>query len=68
MTVYVSIIQDRHTDVEAELFTTAAAAVAYARAAILDIAHGEEDGFEEEDIEGWVYFAQYKYERDCVRV
>jgi len=67
MKIYLVIIEDRHTDVDVIPFLDEKMAVDYAKAAALAYCHDPED-FEEEDIEGWLYYARYSSEGDCVRV
>jgi hypothetical protein len=65
--VYVAIINDRHADTEAYVFSTAEAAIGYARSCALEYARQLED-FEEKQIEGWLYYATYSCESDSVWV
>jgi len=67
MTIYVTMVADRHTDPEPYLFTTAAAAIAYAEAAAAENATDPDD-IEEEPVEGWLYYARYSVEGDSVWV
>jgi hypothetical protein len=66
MTVYIAILEDRHIDVQAEVFTTAEKAIAYAKAFMLaNAAYPDEI---EEDPEIGIYHATYSSEGDCVSV
>ena len=59
-TVYIVVIEDRHTDVRVEAFATREAAVRRARA--VQVAYGFDDP------DGWPYYARLSNEGDCVRV
>ena len=66
-TVYVAMICDRHANAEPELFSTSDAAIDYART----WAHGhalEPGDVEEHTYPGWLYYAGYSPESDCVWV
>jgi hypothetical protein len=58
MIVYVAMIADRHTDPEPYVFTTAEAAIAYAKAEAVAGAH-DPSAIDEEPIDGWLYYARY---------
>lgn len=58
MIVYVAMIADRHTDPEPYPFTTAEAAITFAKEAARRYAHDPKD-ITEEEIEGWLYYARY---------
>jgi len=70
--LFVVIIQDRHTDVDAEVFNTSEAAIAYAKKSVEQYCRHKEDieeGLNEEMIRGgWVYYCRYSCESDCVYV
>jgi hypothetical protein len=66
-TVYVAMICDRHTDPEPHVFSTADAAINYARSQAHANAHDPAD-VEESDIAGWLYYATYSGEGDSVWV
>jgi hypothetical protein len=66
-TVYVAVIEDRHTGPEPYVFSSADLAVAYARRWAADFAH-EPDDVEEELVDGRLYHANYSEEGDCVWV
>jgi len=65
--VYVVMIQDRHADPEPYVFSTAEAAIAYARQHALEYASSPDD-VEEEPVDGWLYHARYSGESDSVWV
>ena len=71
--VYVAILEDRHCDVQVEVFSEKEDAVEWAEEAALLNAHHEED-IEKEELtagmrkEGWLYYAVYSCEGDSVRV
>jgi formylmethanofuran dehydrogenase subunit E-like metal-binding protein len=67
MTVYVAMINDRHADPEPTVFTTAEAAIAFARQKAIDYAHDPAD-VEYDDIPGWLFHARYSVEGDSVWV
>lgn len=65
-TVYVAMVNDRHTDPEPHVFTTAQAAIDYARATAHQNAR---PGLPVEyDIDAWLYHASYSTEGDSVWV
>jgi hypothetical protein len=65
-TIYLAVVNDRHTDTEVEPFTTAEAAIGYARARA---AENSADGrYEEAEIRGWLFYARYSVEGDSVWV
>lgn len=68
MKIYIAMIADRHTDVEAHVFTQPAAAIAFARATAIENAHEGEADLEEESIPSWLYYARYSPEGDSVWV
>lgn len=57
-TIYIAMVDDRHVDPEPHPFSTADAAIAYAKAACDEYAWHPED-IEEEPIDGWLYYARY---------
>lgn len=68
MKVYLLIIEDRHIDVEVEVYLNKEKAINKAKmtaAIAVEYSHGE---IEEQQIEGWLYFARYSVEGDCIRV
>lgn len=65
--VYVAMVNERHSDIEPYVFTTAEAAIAFA----CNIAHeyaSDEVEVIEEDLEGWLYCANWSAEGDSVWV
>lgn len=66
-TVYVVMIDDRHTDTDAEVFSTADAAIEYARQIAIGYARNPDD-IDEEPVDGWLYHATYSGESDSVWV
>ena len=71
MKVYVAMIADRHTDPEPEVFSTAEAAIGYARDfALAESTYGSRTGehYEERPVEGWLFQATYTCEGDSVWV
>lgn len=67
MRVYVAMVQDRHTDVDAQVFSTPESAKEYARNVAVSLGGGEPLE-ERHDMEGWDYYARYGEEGDCVWV
>ena len=72
MTVYVVVVEDRHVDVEFEVFTDQDAAVAYARKCAQEGAdavwHREVVEHNPDAVEGRLYYATYSVEDDSVWV
>jgi len=72
--VYVVITEDRHTDVEVDLFTTADAAIEFAKQRAADWRQFPPEEYEGDDevgvqeIEGRLYHETYSGEGDCVWV
>lgn len=66
MQLYVAMVQDRHTDPNAEVFTSPEAAIAYARQQATEGSRGH--GYEEAEIRGWLFYASYSPEGDSVWV
>lgn len=66
MKIYIALIEDRHTDVEAVPFRDKRAAIRHARGR----AHvlGDPEHTEEVEIEGWLFYMRYTCEGDFVRV
>lgn len=58
MKIYIAMINDTHSDTEPYPFTTAVAAIEYARSEALAMALKPGD-VEEEQIPGWLYYARY---------
>ena len=67
-TVYVAMINDRHADPEPFVFSTARAAIDYAKKAARENGHFPEDFEEPEVPDGWLYYATYSVEDDDVWV
>jgi len=67
ITVYVVLINDRHADLEVELFTQPNVAIARARTLAKEYCRREED-YEEFRIANWLFYAKYSVEGDWVRV
>lgn len=67
LTVYVAMINDRHSDPEPYLFSTAAEAIDYARRCAQEYAY-EPASIDETPVDGWLYHARYSEESDVVWV
>lgn len=67
MKVYVAMVCDRHADPKPYVFTTAEAAVEFARETAQEYATDPDD-IKEETIDGWLYYARYSVEDDAVWV
>lgn len=67
-TVYVAMIDDRHSDPEPHVFTTAALAIGYARFQAVELAGDELDVHETTPADDWLYHATYSGEGDSVWV
>lgn len=69
-TVYVAMIDDRHVDPEAYVFTTEALAVGFARNEAFELARANTDVDESpvSPVSGWLYHATYSVEGDSVWV
>jgi hypothetical protein len=64
--IYLAFVNDRHVDPDAEPFTTAEAAIAYARQ---QAEENSRDGtYEESEVRGWLFYASYSPEDDDVWV
>jgi hypothetical protein len=66
MRIYVVMVADRHADPVPYLFTDPDVAVAYARQWARE--HSLDGEIEEDDIDGWLYYATYSVESDSVWV
>ena len=66
-TVYVVMINDRHSDPGAEVFTRPGDAIAYAKKAAKEYGRHPDD-YEETEIPGWLFHATYSVEGDSVWV
>jgi hypothetical protein len=67
MDIWIVLIEDRHSDVEALPFSSEEAAVAKARDSVPDDAVEEEPNSAMR-ADGWVLYLPYGLEGDCVRV
>lgn len=69
MTIYVIIIEDRHTDVEVLAYTRLEAAIREAKKQATDLCRFPED-YEENDTgaPGWKFYARYSCEGGSVHV
>lgn len=68
--IYILVLEDKHIDVAVHPFTDKDTAISNAKHLAKKYAR-EEGDYEEHDYgrnEGWVFFAQYSFEGDCVRV
>lgn len=65
--MYILIIEDRHSDTSAHPFTMKETAIANAKHIAKKYARQESD-YEEQEIDGWDFYATYSCEGDCVRV
>jgi hypothetical protein len=66
--IWIVLIEDRHSDVEALPFTSEAAALAQARDSVPDDATSGEDLNDAMRRDGWVLYLPYGLEGDYVRV
>jgi hypothetical protein len=62
------MINDRHADPEPYIFSTAEAAITYARETAQDYASRPGDFKEQDTPDGWLYYATYSSEGDSVWV
>jgi hypothetical protein len=65
---YVAMVNDRHSDPEATIFTKPGDAIEWARETARELARRPEDYQEQETPEGWLFYATYSVESDCVWV
>ena len=65
--IYCVIINDRHTDVNVEPYTNQEEAVDFARSTAKELCRFKEE-YEEIEIDGWCFCAQYSCEGDSVWV
>jgi len=70
VSVYVAMINDRHCDPEPYVFSTAEAAIGYARSTAMEYArsHGDFEEHISPPPGGWLYYATYSVEGDSVWV
>ena len=73
MTIYVVIIEDRHTDTEVRLFSTSKKAIAFAEDYLANQGdggdvHPEDARMSAERLKaaGWLFYGCYSTEGDCV--
>lgn len=66
--VFVVLLNDRHADIEPEVFAGEDAAVAFARAEALKISRNRPEEIEEYEIQGWTLYLSIGPEVDSVRV
>lgn len=64
---YIVIWEDRHRDVTVHPFSDKKIAISEARKAAKSVCIFPDD-YEEEHIDGWLFYAQYSCEGDSVRV
>jgi len=67
MKVYIVLINDRHTDIEVEAFSSDEKAIDYARKTAKEYC-GSPEIYEESQISDWLFYARYSSEEDYVRV
>lgn len=75
-TIYIVMIEDRHYDTEAHPFSTPERALDFAKAYLADHADSaahvdpEDASMSAEDLTevGWLFYAQYSVEGDCIWV
>ena len=66
MQVFLVILENRHTDVQVEVFSDEAKAVERAKAIVEDYDYEPEEP--DEEIDGWIFNATLSPEGDAVRV
>lgn len=67
MNVYIVNIDDRHSNISTYVFADPDKAMEFAKAEALDLCR-DETYFEEMTVHGWLYYATYSCEGDCVWV
>lgn len=67
MDIYVVMVNDRHAEPEAYLFTNKKEAMEFAKATAESYCHDVED-LKEIKISGWEYYIEYSCEADCIWV
>ena len=65
--IFIAICKDRHIDTTAHPFSTAEKAIKFARKRAKEYAR-EPDDVEESDIDGWLFYATFSCEGDCIYV
>ena len=68
MIVYIVLIEDRHSDPEVKVFSTSQKAIREAKKIAKVGSNHNSSEIEERIITGWLYYATYSCENDCVRV
>ena len=68
MKVYVVVVLDRHYDPDVKLFTNLEQALAVAQDSALEINEHYASYLEQEDVEGWLFYANCSEEGDYVFV
>lgn len=66
--MYVILIEDRHCDVEVKLHNDKDGAICRARSLAKDYGSRHPEDYEELDLEGYLFYAIYCCEGDCVSV
>lgn len=64
---YVIILEDRHTDTEVAILEDKEKSIEIARKIAKENCSFKED-YKEEEIEGWIFYANYSCEGDSIRV
>ncbi|MCP5094943.1 MAG: hypothetical protein GY943_05260 [Chloroflexi bacterium] len=67
MKLYIAIWKDHHSDITAHPFSDKEKAVEWARGKAKEYARESSD-YEEEQIDGWEFYACYSGEGDCIYV
>jgi hypothetical protein len=68
MKIYLVVNEDRHYDPDVSPFSSPEQAIAHARQLAIKNARLPEDFTEPEIPDGWLYYARYSVESDCVWV
>ncbi len=68
MKVYLSFIDDRHSDTDATVFFSKEKAIEHAKQQAKEFAERNGEEVEEDSIPGWLYYAVYSSEGDSVWV
>lgn len=68
MKLYLVMVEDRHTDPAAFVFSTPEAAIEDAKRRAREYAYNQADIDESNPPDGWLYRARYSVEGDCVWV
>lgn len=67
MELFITVCNDRHTDLVIRVFDTAEKAINYAKKFVKEIARHQEE-IDESEIDGWLYHCTYGCEDDYVCV